>query len=277
MLEAAVTSGDCATASPMAVGNGVKPSVDVTRYCALTCLSIASRFDPFMPFARTEMNVTSARPIISAAAVAAVRPGARREFSPASLSVAGSNETSGRSLGWPRFRTRCTSSIDEPDDEEDLHPDHADDAEVHQHRAEPPDRDREEQEQAGADHEQKEDASDEEPEPRQEREPWPEQPQSHEPGPEPRRVDEVADPEHEPLRDRADAGSDPRHEPRRDQRDADEEQQAADGERAEPDEDASSRCRTCRRRATRRRSRPRRARCTACTSRCVTPAASRPL
>ena len=57
------------------------------------------------------MNVTSASPIISAAAVAAVRPGLLRAFSPESLSVAGSERTSGRSLAKPPPRTALTTWI----------------------------------------------------------------------------------------------------------------------------------------------------------------------
>ncbi len=74
-------------------------------YCDFTCSSIAPRFDDFIPLARTAMKVTSASPIISAAAVAAVRPGFLRAFSPESRSVAGSERTSGRSLAKPLPRT----------------------------------------------------------------------------------------------------------------------------------------------------------------------------
>ena len=46
--------------------------------------SIASRFEAFIPFASVATKATSATPIISAAAVAAVRPGLRTEFRRAS-------------------------------------------------------------------------------------------------------------------------------------------------------------------------------------------------
>ena len=46
--------------------------------------SIASRFDAFIPFTNVATNATSATPIISAAAVAAVRPGLRTELRRAS-------------------------------------------------------------------------------------------------------------------------------------------------------------------------------------------------
>ena len=50
--------------------------------------SIASRFEAFIPFASVATKATSAIPIISAAAVAAVRPGLRTEFPRASVPAA---------------------------------------------------------------------------------------------------------------------------------------------------------------------------------------------
>ena len=50
-----------------------------TVVCAI-CFSIASRFEAFIPFVSVAMKATSAIPIISAAAVAAVRPGLRTEL-----------------------------------------------------------------------------------------------------------------------------------------------------------------------------------------------------
>ena len=50
----------------------------------MTWFSIASRFELFIPAESTAMKVTSARPIISAAAVDAVRPGLRSELPRAS-------------------------------------------------------------------------------------------------------------------------------------------------------------------------------------------------
>ena len=53
-----------------------------------TCSSIASRFEAFIPFVSVAMNATSAMPIISAAAVAAVRLGLRTELPLASRPAA---------------------------------------------------------------------------------------------------------------------------------------------------------------------------------------------
>ena len=47
----------------------------------ISVLSIASLIEPLIPAANTATNETRARPTISAAAVDAVRPGLRTEFS----------------------------------------------------------------------------------------------------------------------------------------------------------------------------------------------------
>src|SRR5439155_1424370 len=99
MLDATLTSGERARAAPALGAKGLKPSCPVSMYSAFTWRSTAPRLDCFIPFASTAMKVTSARPIIRAAAVEAVRPGFLRAFSPESLSVAGSNRSSGSSLG----------------------------------------------------------------------------------------------------------------------------------------------------------------------------------
>ena len=79
--------------------------------------SIASLFDTRRPLASTEMNVTSAIPIISAAAVAAVRPGLRRAFSRPMRLIRRDGSTPGNSIGHSGFhfvtalRTHIGSTI----------------------------------------------------------------------------------------------------------------------------------------------------------------------
>ena len=58
--------------------------------------SIASSIEPFRPAAKTVTNETSASPIISAAAVVAVRPGLRTAFSRASRPETPRRRSSGR-------------------------------------------------------------------------------------------------------------------------------------------------------------------------------------
>ena len=53
------------------------------------------------------MNVTNARPIISAAAVPAVQPGFLRALSPDSLSVAGSNKPAWAECAQPALSRRA--------------------------------------------------------------------------------------------------------------------------------------------------------------------------
>ncbi len=64
--------------------NGEKPSVFCTTSALLRLASIAPLMVALAPAAKIEAKVTSATPIISAAAVTAVRPGWRTEFSRAS-------------------------------------------------------------------------------------------------------------------------------------------------------------------------------------------------
>ncbi len=108
-FEATATSGSFTIALPALGEIESNPLAETSMYVDFTCRSIARRFDSFIPFASTAMKVTSARPIIRAAAVAAVRPGLRRVFSPESRSVAGSKRTSGLSLAKPRPRSRRTT------------------------------------------------------------------------------------------------------------------------------------------------------------------------
>ena len=64
--------------------NEPPPSLAVTTKSALTCFLTASSVEPRRPAPSVATTVTSARPIISAAAVEAVRPGLRSALSRAS-------------------------------------------------------------------------------------------------------------------------------------------------------------------------------------------------
>ena len=72
-----------------------KPSVFWIIRSPWKLLSIASAIEALIPAAKTVTNTTSASPIISAAAVAAVRAGLRCEFSRASRPVSPRSLSSG--------------------------------------------------------------------------------------------------------------------------------------------------------------------------------------
>src|SRR6266480_7931123 len=86
--EATVTPGALVTARPAPAGNADQPFCEVTTQSAVTCLPIARSIDPCTPLPSTATNETSARPIINAAAVDAVRPGFRVALSVASRPAA---------------------------------------------------------------------------------------------------------------------------------------------------------------------------------------------
>ncbi len=86
-VETVCTPGTLRTAAAAAVGIGSKPFVFWISSSPWKLLSIASAIDALSPAANTVTNETSASPIISAAAVAAVRDGFRCEFSRASRPV----------------------------------------------------------------------------------------------------------------------------------------------------------------------------------------------
>jgi hypothetical protein len=67
---------------------------------------MAPRFDCFIPFASTATKVTSAMPIMRAAAVEAVRPGFRREFSFATPFTIRSGRRFGNSAGHSGLNPR---------------------------------------------------------------------------------------------------------------------------------------------------------------------------
>src|SRR5262249_45352581 len=77
------TPGTCAALSTASAGIGEKLSDWMIRSLVSERPS-APRNDSFNPFTNTAANTTRATPIISAAAVTAVRPGLRRVFSSAS-------------------------------------------------------------------------------------------------------------------------------------------------------------------------------------------------
>ena len=68
--------------------------------------STAEAIDPLIPAAKIVTKVTRASPIISAAAVAAVRPGRRWEFSRASRPVSPRSFSSGTPVTEASGRTR---------------------------------------------------------------------------------------------------------------------------------------------------------------------------
>ena len=82
--DTAPTSGSRATWRAADVGIGEKPFTFCNRKSPRKLASIVLLMPALSPAANTATNVTSASPIISAAAVTAVRPGLRMAFSRAS-------------------------------------------------------------------------------------------------------------------------------------------------------------------------------------------------
>src|SRR6185437_1742847 len=82
--DACVTPGAFDTASPAAVGKPDQPFFDVTTHDEVNWPSIAFDIESCTPLPSTATNDTRARPIISAAAVDAVRCGLRTVFCDAS-------------------------------------------------------------------------------------------------------------------------------------------------------------------------------------------------
>jgi hypothetical protein len=78
---ACATAGSLASSSRVVRGIGEKPSLLRTVRSPAKARSTDRSIDPRKPAAKIVTNVTSARPIMSAAAVAAVRPGLRVAFS----------------------------------------------------------------------------------------------------------------------------------------------------------------------------------------------------
>ena len=76
--------------------------------------SIASFTEPRVPAAKIVTNVTRARPIISAAAVTAVRPGLRMAFSRARRPVSPVSRSSGRPTTEASGRTSWEDSMPTP-------------------------------------------------------------------------------------------------------------------------------------------------------------------
>jgi hypothetical protein len=88
MSDASATPGASAAARPAAAGKADQPFCEVITQSAFTCCSIARSIEPCTPLPSTATNETSASPIISAAAVEAVRAGLRVAFSAASCPAA---------------------------------------------------------------------------------------------------------------------------------------------------------------------------------------------
>src|SRR5215831_11442328 len=77
MLVERTTPGVPSAALPAAAVNADQPFFEPITQSAATCWRTARSTEPCTPFASTATKDTSARPIISAAAVEAVRPGLR--------------------------------------------------------------------------------------------------------------------------------------------------------------------------------------------------------
>ena len=111
---ATATPGTFARAASVDAGTPLKLSVFWTTNCAWISSSIASPTEPLIPAAKIATKVTSARPIIRAAAVDAVRPGLRRAFSRASRPVTPRRRSSGQPTTEARGRTSLADSMATP-------------------------------------------------------------------------------------------------------------------------------------------------------------------
>src|SRR5690349_2503254 len=80
MLETAVTPGTARSGASTLVEYGDEPSLEVTTMSDTNCVRTAFLNESWTPLPRTATNETSVIPIISAAAVEAVRAGDRVEF-----------------------------------------------------------------------------------------------------------------------------------------------------------------------------------------------------
>ena len=109
MLVACRTPGTFTAASPAAAVKVDQPFCEVsTQSAAATCFRTALSIEPRSPLPSTATKDTSARPIISAAAVAAVRDGFRTAFWEASRPA----EPPSRREGQPRTPASTVTSRD---------------------------------------------------------------------------------------------------------------------------------------------------------------------
>ena len=103
MLVERTTPGVPSAALPAAAAKADQPFLEPITQSAATCWRTARSTEPCTPFARTATNATSARPIISAAAVDAVRAGLRTALPEASWPASPPILRAGKptTLAWP--------------------------------------------------------------------------------------------------------------------------------------------------------------------------------
>ena len=111
MPVAVFVSGSARTAATPLAGSAIMPVSSVTTTAARFEFARASTNDVFSPWANTATKTTSARPIISAAAVAAVRCGLRAAFSRARRPLVGASACSGRPMSAASGRTTYLASM----------------------------------------------------------------------------------------------------------------------------------------------------------------------
>ena len=103
--ELTATPGAFAAASPAPIGTASQPLCEVITWLVPSCLRSAVSSLASRPLPKTATNETSVSPIISAAAVEAVRPGLRIAFSCASRPAAPPSRAAGRPTTWASGRT----------------------------------------------------------------------------------------------------------------------------------------------------------------------------
>jgi len=100
------TPANARTAATPLAGRAIVPLSSVTTTAARFERATLSTNEVFRPWAKTATKTTSARPIIRAEAVAAVRRGSRAAFSRAIRPLVGASACSGRPMSVARGRTR---------------------------------------------------------------------------------------------------------------------------------------------------------------------------
>ena len=115
--ELSVTPGACEAASPAPIGTVSQPLCEVITWLVPSCLRSAVSSLASRPLPKTATKETSVRPIISAAAVEAVRPGFRTAFSCASRPAAPPSRATGQAddVGERADEARCDHR--EPDED----------------------------------------------------------------------------------------------------------------------------------------------------------------
>jgi hypothetical protein len=111
MLVDCVMPGVFSAAAPAAAVNADQPFFELITQSALTCSCRARFTEPWTPLPSTATNETSASPIISAAAVEAVRAGFRTALPEASLPAEPPNALAGKPTS---FASELTSAGAKP-------------------------------------------------------------------------------------------------------------------------------------------------------------------